>query len=218
MLLLTRACPPRRSCLKSALAANPIFGQVHEDRVSQLVPHLQKQEVRAGEVVIVQGQTGDFFYVVLSGPFDVLLEQVGDTPGQPSHTGPGLGAPAPLPRPSAPPTPHTARRARAPRAARSGGGLPQSSSLAPPLVLERRIAASTSPSEASSSLVSCACEYLPREESAAQPRCRRRRAGAWRRGAWGRGAGACRGSLARSSSTLSAVDSSVRVIAVTCTA
>ena len=66
----------RRRCLQRALHANPVFGTVSEEQLDELCPRMEVWNVCQGETVIQQGEKGDSFYVVLSGTFEVLLEQV----------------------------------------------------------------------------------------------------------------------------------------------
>jgi len=61
--------------LQRALHANPVFGTVSEEQLDELCPRMEVWHVREGETVIQQGEKGDSFYVVLSGTFEVLLEQ-----------------------------------------------------------------------------------------------------------------------------------------------
>jgi CRP-like cAMP-binding protein len=56
-----------------ALSASSLFSALSERVVSQLVGHMHKFDMHEGDTVMTQGEPGDFFYVVESGTYDVLV-------------------------------------------------------------------------------------------------------------------------------------------------
>ena len=75
--ILSAADPPPRPASQSALSSNPLFGSVNKEQVDILVNNMKRQQVGRGEALINQGEAdGAHFYIVLSGGFDVYLDQV----------------------------------------------------------------------------------------------------------------------------------------------
>ena len=61
----------------AALSSNPLFGSVNKEQMDILVNNMKRQQVGRGEALINQGEAdGAHFYIVLSGAFDVYLDQV----------------------------------------------------------------------------------------------------------------------------------------------
>lgn len=61
--------------LKKALPKNFVFENVNETELNQLVLAMEQVTVKAGEVVINQGDTGDYFYVVYSGAVSFVVDK-----------------------------------------------------------------------------------------------------------------------------------------------
>lgn len=68
-----------------AVRANFLFAHLKEDQKKFLYDAMEKHTCGPGDVVIKQGDKGDYFYVVQSGEYDVLVAQ-GDNPPQVVHT------------------------------------------------------------------------------------------------------------------------------------
>lgn len=65
--------PAQAKHLASAIADNLLFAEFNDDQRAELVKAMQPFEVPAGQNVIVQGDQGDFFYVVEHGKFDIIV-------------------------------------------------------------------------------------------------------------------------------------------------
>ena len=64
--------------LKTAVAQNFLFSHLDDEQSSQVLGALQERKVPAKDVrVIVQGDAGDYFYVVESGNFDIYVSKTG---------------------------------------------------------------------------------------------------------------------------------------------
>lgn len=78
----------QESRLRAAVAHNFLFSHLDDDQASQVLGALQEKKVPAkGVRVIVQGDAGDYFYVVESGNFDIFVSQSGTV--QPGPDGMG---------------------------------------------------------------------------------------------------------------------------------
>ena len=70
--------PSQLSRLRSAVAHNFLFSHLDDEQASLVLGALQERKVPAKDIrVIVQGDTGDFFYVVESGGFDIYVSSTG---------------------------------------------------------------------------------------------------------------------------------------------
>lgn len=56
-----------------------LFGNMSEKTLEQVVDAMFEKTVRAGENVIEQGATGDYFYIVKEGYFEIFVQK-GDKP------------------------------------------------------------------------------------------------------------------------------------------
>lgn len=66
------------SRLREAVAHNFLFSHLDDDQSAQVLGALQERKVPAKDVrVIVQGDAGDYFYVVESGSFDIYVSKTG---------------------------------------------------------------------------------------------------------------------------------------------
>ena len=63
--------------IKAAVRANFLFQHLNETQAQQVYDVMKRVPVKRGEVVIRQGDAGDWFYVVDSGEFAVSLNQAG---------------------------------------------------------------------------------------------------------------------------------------------
>lgn len=64
--------------LREAVSHNFLFKNLDEDQASQVLSALQEKRVPAKDVrVITQGESGDYFYVVESGSFDIYISDAG---------------------------------------------------------------------------------------------------------------------------------------------
>ncbi|KAK5129596.1 hypothetical protein LTR08_003027 [Meristemomyces frigidus] len=64
--------------LRAAVAHNFLFSHLDDDQSAQVLGALQERKVPAKDVrVIVQGDAGDYFYVVESGSFDIYVSATG---------------------------------------------------------------------------------------------------------------------------------------------
>ena len=63
--------------IKAAVRANFLFQHLNETQAQQVYAVMKRVPVKRGEVVIRQGDAGDWFYVVDSGEFAVTLNQGG---------------------------------------------------------------------------------------------------------------------------------------------
>jgi CRP-like cAMP-binding protein len=61
----------RQRLLANAMATSPVFGPFDKERRKELMERFRTREVRAGEVVVREGEQSDGLYVVLSGELDV---------------------------------------------------------------------------------------------------------------------------------------------------
>jgi len=77
------------SRLRAAVSHNFLFSHLDDDQSSQVLGALQERKVPAKDVrVIVQGDAGDYFYVVENGSFDIYVSKTGRVePGGPEGMG-----------------------------------------------------------------------------------------------------------------------------------
>ena len=77
------------SRLRDAVAHNFLFSHLEDEQANQVLGALQERKVPAKDVrVIVQGDAGDYFYVVERGEFDIYVSKTGKAEPGPD----GLGA------------------------------------------------------------------------------------------------------------------------------
>ncbi|KJY01774.1 camp-dependent protein kinase regulatory subunit [Zymoseptoria brevis] len=77
------------SRLREAVSHNFLFSHLDDDQSAQVLGALQERKVPAKDVrVIVQGDAGDYFYVVESGSFDIYVSPTGKVENGPE----GMGA------------------------------------------------------------------------------------------------------------------------------
>lgn len=75
--------------LRSAVAHNFLFAHLDDEQSDQVLAALQERKVPAKDVrVIVQGDAGDYFYIVESGNFDIYVSKTGHVEPGPD----GMGA------------------------------------------------------------------------------------------------------------------------------
>ncbi|KAI7153792.1 cAMP-dependent protein kinase regulatory [Hortaea werneckii] len=77
------------SRLRAAVSHNFLFSHLDDEQSAQVLGALQERKVPAKDVrVIVQGDAGDYFYVVESGNFDIYVSMTGRVePGGPEGMG-----------------------------------------------------------------------------------------------------------------------------------
>ncbi len=74
--------------IRTAVASNMLFRNLDEAQLAEVVSVMVERAVPAGEDVIVEGEEGDYFYVIDSGAFDVYRS--GEAGGAPVvRLGPG---------------------------------------------------------------------------------------------------------------------------------
>lgn len=79
----------QESRLRSAVAHNFLFSHLDDEQTAQVLAALQERKIPAKDVrVIVQGDAGDYFYIVESGNFDIHVSQAGHVEPGPD----GMGA------------------------------------------------------------------------------------------------------------------------------
>lgn len=70
--------PDQLARLREAVSHNFLFKNLDEDQASQVLSALQEKRVPAKDIrVITQGESGDYFYVVESGSFDIYISDTG---------------------------------------------------------------------------------------------------------------------------------------------
>jgi len=68
----------QESRLRSAVAHNFLFSHLDDEQTAQVLAALQERKIPAKDVrVIVQGDAGDYFYIVESGNFDIHVSKSG---------------------------------------------------------------------------------------------------------------------------------------------
>lgn len=79
--------------IKKIIATNTklqvLFGHLTENAVLQVIDAMFPQEVQTGTRLITQGDTGDNFYIVETGTFDVFVQRGDNPPGKVLEYGPG---------------------------------------------------------------------------------------------------------------------------------
>jgi len=84
--------PDQLARLKKAIEGNFLFSHLDEEQSSQILGALVEKPVPAKDIkVISQGDTGDFFYVVEKGSFDVYLNPSGQLQPGPDGIGNKVG-------------------------------------------------------------------------------------------------------------------------------
>jgi cAMP-dependent protein kinase regulator len=79
----------QESRLRSAVAHNFLFSHLDDEQTAQVLAALQERKIPAKDVrVIVQGDAGDYFYIVESGNFDIHVSKAGHVEPGPD----GMGA------------------------------------------------------------------------------------------------------------------------------
>lgn len=74
--------------LRAAVAHNFLFSDLDDEQTTQVLGALQERKIPAKDVrVIVQGDTGDYFYVVESGNFDIFVSKSGHVEPGPDGLG-----------------------------------------------------------------------------------------------------------------------------------
>ncbi|KAK4503496.1 hypothetical protein PRZ48_004411 [Zasmidium cellare] len=74
--------------LREAVSHNFLFSHLDDEQSAQVLGALQERKVPAKDVrVIVQGDAGDYFYVVESGNFDIYLSKTGKVESGPEGLG-----------------------------------------------------------------------------------------------------------------------------------
>jgi CRP-like cAMP-binding protein len=71
------------------LVCSPAFARVPTDNLATLFSRLQPMEARDGEVIIRQGETGDYYYIIRRGQARVLRSLDGDKPVKVAELGTG---------------------------------------------------------------------------------------------------------------------------------
>jgi CRP-like cAMP-binding protein len=74
-----------------AFIANPLFNQVPIGNLQSLFGRIHKQPVQAGEVVIRQGEAGDYYYLIHSGRAEVTRRSPGGQALRLAELQPGQG-------------------------------------------------------------------------------------------------------------------------------
>ena len=72
-----------REILAHSLLSHFLFSRLGDDELITLVDAMEKKELNEGDAVISQGDFGDYFYVVESGSFQIIVDDVhvGDVDG-----------------------------------------------------------------------------------------------------------------------------------------
>lgn len=74
--------------LREAVSHNFLFSHLDDEQSSQVLDALQERKIPAKDVrVIVQGDAGDFFYVVEQGSFDIYVSKTGKVEAGPDGMG-----------------------------------------------------------------------------------------------------------------------------------
>ncbi|KAK5108339.1 hypothetical protein LTR62_008435 [Meristemomyces frigidus] len=84
------------SRLRTAVSHNFLFSHLDDDQTHTVLNALQERKVPAKDVrVIVQGDAGDYFYVVESGSFDIHVSKSGKMEAGPDGMGAKVGSSGP---------------------------------------------------------------------------------------------------------------------------
>ena len=79
----------QESRLRSAVAHNFLFSHLDDEQTDQVLAALQERKLPAKDMrIIVQGDAGDYFYIVESGNFDIYVSKAGHVEPGPD----GMGA------------------------------------------------------------------------------------------------------------------------------
>ena len=79
----------QESRLRSAVAHNFLFSHLDDEQTDQVLAALQERKLPAEDMrIIVQGDAGDYFYIVESGNFDIYVSKAGHVEPGPD----GMGA------------------------------------------------------------------------------------------------------------------------------
>ena len=72
-----------REIIANSLLAHFLFSRLPDNEIIMLVNSMEKFELKAGDNIITQGDVGDYFYVVESGSFEIIVNDmhVGDVDG-----------------------------------------------------------------------------------------------------------------------------------------
>lgn len=88
--------PEQLKRLREAVAHNFLFSHLDDEQTAQVLGALQERKVPAKDVrVIVQGDAGDYFYVVESGNFDIYVSKTGRVEPGPDGMGAKVAASGP---------------------------------------------------------------------------------------------------------------------------
>lgn len=88
--------PEQTARLRAAVAHNFLFSHLDDDQASQVLGALQERKVPAKDVrVIVQGDAGDYFYVVEAGNFAIHVSPTGKVENGPDGLGPRVASSGP---------------------------------------------------------------------------------------------------------------------------
>ena len=63
-----------KKLINDALRSNFMFASVHDEDVEEMIKVMSSKNVKKGEVIIQEGDRGDFFYVVESGNYDIAVK------------------------------------------------------------------------------------------------------------------------------------------------
>ena len=86
----------QQSRLQHAVAGNFLFSHLDDEQAAQVLDALQEKPIPAkGIKVIVQGDVGDYFYVVERGAFDVFVHKSGKLEAGPDGLGDKVGSVGP---------------------------------------------------------------------------------------------------------------------------
>ncbi len=67
----------QKAFLRTALQENFLFRDLSDDEANDLMDAMQSQIVSQNEVIVRQGDTGDYFYIVENGKVDFVLDEKG---------------------------------------------------------------------------------------------------------------------------------------------
>jgi len=82
--------------LRAAVSQNFLFSHLDDDQTTQVLGALQERKIPAKDVrVIVQGDAGDYFYVVESGSFDIHVSPTGRAESGTAGLGPKVASSGP---------------------------------------------------------------------------------------------------------------------------
>lgn len=62
-----------RELIESSLKGNYVFSELNPHQIENMVLAFERQRVKTGADLIVQGEEGDYFYVVETGTFDFVV-------------------------------------------------------------------------------------------------------------------------------------------------